>query len=44
MTWKWLMMIILSVLAASWILYGILHAINGIAYEFEILMNAMRNR
>lgn len=44
MTWKWLMMIILSVLAASWILYGILHAINGIAYEFEILMDAMRDR
>ena len=44
MTWKWLMMIILSVLAAAWILYGILHAINGIAYEVEILMSTMRNR
>lgn len=44
MTWKWLMLVILSVLAAAWILYGILYAINGIAYEFEILMDAMRDR
>ena len=44
MTWKWMMLVILSVLAAAWILYGILHAINGIAYEFEILMSTMRNR
>ena len=44
MTWKWLMLVILAVLAASWILYGILYAINGIANEFEILMNAMRDR
>ena len=44
MTWKWPMVIILSVLAAAWILYGILHALNGIAYEFEILTSAMRDR
>ena len=44
MTWKWMMLVILSVLAAAWILYGILHALNGIAYEFEILMSTMRNR
>ena len=44
MTWEWMMLVILSVLAEAWILYGILHALNGIAYEFEILMDAMRNQ
>ena len=42
MTWKWIVLVIVAVLVSSWMMYGILHAINGIAYEFEILVNAIR--
>lgn len=32
-----LIMIVLAVLAASWIVYGLLKAVNGIVYEIGIL-------
>lgn len=34
---KWLIMIVLAVLAASWIVYGLLKAFNGIVYEAGVL-------
>lgn len=39
MTIKWLVFIILCVLAACWIVYGFLKALNGILYEIDILRN-----
>lgn len=34
---EWLIMIVMGVLAASWIVYGLLKAVNGIVYEAGIL-------
>lgn len=34
---NWIVFIILCTLAASWIVYGFLKAINGIVYEIGIL-------
>ena len=34
---KWLLLGVLAVVAALWIVYGALKAINGIAYELELL-------
>ena len=44
MTWKWALFIVLAIVAAELVVWVSLKAINGIAYEFEILINAMRDR
>ena len=37
MTVKWLVFIVLSILAALWIAWGALKAFNGIVYEIGVL-------
>lgn len=34
---NWLILIVLAALAASWIVYGVLKAFNGIVYEIGVL-------
>ena len=34
---EWLILIVMSVLSASWIVYGVLKAVNGIIYEIGVL-------
>lgn len=41
MTWKWALLIVLSLLAALWIAWGMLKAINGIRFEIETLMHCL---
>lgn len=41
MTWKWLMLIVLALLAAMWIVYGAMHALNGILYEARLMRAQM---
>ena len=37
MTYKWLLLIVLAVTASLWIVYGAMHAINGIVYEARLM-------
>lgn len=37
MTWKWLLLIALSIVFSMWVVYGALHALNGIAYELRLM-------
>lgn len=42
MTWKWAVVIVLAVLTALWIVWGMLKAVNGIWFEIEVLIRNTR--